>query len=130
MQRLGREPRKIFAECKGRGRGGRGRNVGGMPRRRRRANVQRCAALGGRKLSGWQLANATEARSSQAMLVLGDNRRACHAVELAGVEAHALGRVNDGRGRDGVREQIRHALILGERDMVSRVAVGGKGIEV
>ena len=29
-----------------------------------------------------------------------------------------------------MREQIRHALILGEQDMVGRIALGRKGIEV
>ena len=64
------------------------------------------------------------------MLVLGDNGRPCHTVELAGVEAHALGCVDYRGCGDGMREQVRHALVLGERDMVGRVAVRRKGPEV
>jgi hypothetical protein len=54
------------------------------------------------------------------MLMLGDDGRPCHAVELPGVEAHALGRIDGRRGGDGVREQVGHALVLGERPIVGR----------
>lgn len=70
------------------------------------------------------------------MLMLGDDGRPCHAVELPGVEAHALGRIDGRRGGDGVREQVGHALILGERPIVGRTcACAGaaqvrEGIEV
>lgn len=58
------------------------------------------------------------------MLVLGDNGRPGDTVELAGVEAQALGRVDYRRSGDGVREQIRHALVFSERGMVGRAAEG------
>jgi hypothetical protein len=59
--------------------------------------------------------------------MLGDNGRPGDTVELAGVEAHALGRVDCRWGGDGVGEQVRHALILSERGMVVR---GAEGCEV
>jgi hypothetical protein len=51
-----------------------------------------------------------------------------HAVQLAGIEAHALRRVY---GQRGPRlEQVGRALVLDQRGIFGRVVVDGQGSEV
>jgi hypothetical protein len=52
----------------------------------------------------------------------------CHAVQLPGIEAHALRRVYDWRGPR--LEQIRGALVLDQRGIFERIVEGWQDIEV